>query len=142
MNTEEIIKLAREAGGYQFTSPPTDWDEGDFVISPEQLSKFATLVRNEALEALKAENEARPHGELIRELLDSRMPKSEREHAAVREIERLRGALEEVRRRSSIGVIDSSNRSELEVVLGDICLYVDAVLWQEYLLRDQEEDNA
>jgi hypothetical protein len=33
---------------------------------------------------------ARPHDELIRELLDSRIPKSEREHAAAREIERLR----------------------------------------------------
>lgn len=88
------------------------------------------------------EKQARPHGELIRELLDSRIPKSEREHAAVREIERLRGALEEVRRRSSIGVIDSSNKSQLYIGLGDICLYVDAVLWQEYLLREQlEEDN-
>lgn len=59
MNTEEIIKLAREAGGYDgFTSPPTDWDEGDFVISPEGLLKFATLVRNEALEELQAEVES------------------------------------------------------------------------------------
>lgn len=59
MTIDEIIKLAREAGGYdEFTSPPTDWNKGDFVISPEQLSKFATLVRNEALEALKAEIEA------------------------------------------------------------------------------------
>lgn len=36
------------------------------------------------------EKQARPHDELIRELLDSRIPKSEREHAAAREIERLR----------------------------------------------------
>ena len=34
--------------------------------------------------------QARPHCELIAELLDSRQPKTEREHAAVREIERLR----------------------------------------------------
>ena len=34
--------------------------------------------------------QARPHDELICELLDSRRPKTEREHAAVREIERLR----------------------------------------------------
>ena len=54
MTIEEIIKLAREVGGYDgFTSPPTDWDEGDFVIfviSPEELLKFASLVRNAALE--------------------------------------------------------------------------------------------
>lgn len=41
------------------------------------------------------EKQARPHGELIRELLDSRIPKSEREHAAAREIERLREALKD-----------------------------------------------
>lgn len=72
MNTEEIIKLAREAGGNdEFTSPPTDWNKGLFVISPEQLSKFATLVRNAALdEAIKVIEEYRipvgnsPAGEL------------------------------------------------------------------------------
>ena len=37
--------------------------------------------------------QARPHDELICELLDSRRPKTEREHAAVREIERLRAEL-------------------------------------------------
>ena len=40
--------------------------------------------------------QARPHDELICELLDSRRPKTEREHAAVREIERLRAELAEV----------------------------------------------
>ena len=39
--------------------------------------------------------QARPHCELIAELLDSRQPKTEREHAAVREIERLRAELAE-----------------------------------------------
>lgn len=34
--------------------------------------------------------QARPHDELIAELLDSRRAKTEREHAAAREIERLR----------------------------------------------------
>ena len=38
--------------------------------------------------------QARPHDELICELLDSRRPKTEREHAAVREIERLRHDIE------------------------------------------------
>lgn len=72
MNTEEIIKLAREAGGNdEFTSPPTDWINGYFVISPEHLSKFATFVRNAALkEAIKVIEEYRipvgnsPAGEL------------------------------------------------------------------------------
>ena len=39
--------------------------------------------------------QARPHDELICELLDSRRPKTEREHAAAREIERLRAELAE-----------------------------------------------
>lgn len=43
MTTEEIIKLARKAGA-------TDWNEGDFVISPGGLLKFAALVRNATLE--------------------------------------------------------------------------------------------
>ena len=38
--------------------------------------------------------QARPHCELIAELLDSRQPKTEREHAAEREIERLRHDIE------------------------------------------------
>ena len=37
--------------------------------------------------------QARPHSELIAQLLDSRIPKTEREHAAAREIERLRADL-------------------------------------------------
>lgn len=58
MNTEEIIKLAREAGGNdEFTSPPTDWIKGYFVISPENLSKFAELVRNAVLEECASEFE-------------------------------------------------------------------------------------
>lgn len=43
-----------------------------------------------------SEKQARPHDELIRELLDSRIPKSEREHAAAREIERLREEVKEL----------------------------------------------
>ena len=41
--------------------------------------------------------QARPHKELIAELLDSRRLKTEREHAAAREIERLHGLLEAAR---------------------------------------------
>lgn len=51
MTITDVIEMARKAGGHDgFTSPPTDWVEGDFVISPEALLKFATLVRNAVLE--------------------------------------------------------------------------------------------
>ncbi len=51
MTITDVIEMARKAGGYDgFTSPPTDWDEGNFVISPEELLKFAALVRNVTLE--------------------------------------------------------------------------------------------
>lgn len=51
MTKTDVIEMARKAGGYDgHTSPPTDWDEGDFVISPEELQKFAALVRAQALE--------------------------------------------------------------------------------------------
>ena len=41
------------------------------------------------------ECDATPHEELIRQILDSRIPKNEREWAAGREIERLRGLVDE-----------------------------------------------
>lgn len=47
----------------------------------------------------KIQNEskqARQHDELIAELLDSRAPKTEREHAAAREIERLRSLCDDL----------------------------------------------
>ena len=51
MTITDVIEMARKAGGYDgFISPPTDWNDGDFVISPEGLLKFATLIRNKALE--------------------------------------------------------------------------------------------
>jgi len=42
-----------------------------------------------SIEAMKAT----PHKQLIDELMDCRIPKTEREHAAAREIERLRQAI-------------------------------------------------
>lgn len=42
--------------------------------------------------------QATPHETLLAELLDSRVPKSEREHAAKREIERLTAERDELRR--------------------------------------------
>lgn len=42
----------------------------------------------------------------------------------------LRGALGEIRTRSWTGVM-RSNKSELDVALADICLFVDVVLWKE-----------
>lgn len=41
--------------------------------------------------------QATPHAELIAEIMDSRVPKNDREHAAGREIERLTGDLVEAR---------------------------------------------
>lgn len=40
---------------------------------------------------------ARPHAELLAEIMDSRIPKTEREHAAAREIERLTRERDELR---------------------------------------------
>lgn len=58
MTITDVIEMARKAGGYDgFTSPPTDWDEGNFVISPEELLKFAALVRNAVLEECASEFE-------------------------------------------------------------------------------------
>jgi hypothetical protein len=45
---------------------------------------------------------ATPHEELIAELLDSRIPKTEREHAAAREVEKLRQAIAEAEEQESV----------------------------------------
>ena len=45
--------------------------------------------------AQQVAQKATPREQLLKELMDSRVPKTEREHAAVREIERLRAALAE-----------------------------------------------
>lgn len=104
MNTEEIIKLAREAGGNdEFTSPPTDWNKGDFVISPEQLSKFAALIRNAALK------------EAIKVIEEYRIP--------VR-AERLEKALKDIRSLSSI----NHDPFALTVLLSDIHHIADTAL--------------
>lgn len=47
---------------------------------------------------LREEKAATPHNELIAQLLDSRLPKTEREHAAAREIEALRAEVERWKR--------------------------------------------
>ena len=50
---------------------------------------------------------------------------------AVREIERLREALEDIRSRSSIDLAMRSDPFELTAMLGDIYQIADAVLWRE-----------
>ena len=58
MTITDVIEMARKAGGNdEFTSPPTDWIKGYFVISPEELLKFAALVRNAVLEECAAKFE-------------------------------------------------------------------------------------
>lgn len=47
---------------------------------------------------LREEKAATPHKELIKQLLDSRIPKTEREHAAAREIEVLRAEVDRWKR--------------------------------------------
>ena len=70
-------------------------------ITPE-LSRAEGVGLNELLgcrlleDDMNESKQARQHDELIAELLDSRVPKTEREHAAAREIERLRGLCDDL----------------------------------------------
>lgn len=57
--------------------------------------------------------QARPHDELISELLDSRRLKTGREHAAAREIERLR-ADNMALRMALRGMVDTADRVDLD----------------------------
>lgn len=54
MNREDIIRMAKEAGGYQFNSAPAHWDDEDFAMSPDDLAKFAALVAAAEREACAA----------------------------------------------------------------------------------------
>ena len=49
MTRDEIIELTRSVGGYDgFTSIPSDWDNGDFVISPDQLCRLTEEIAKRA----------------------------------------------------------------------------------------------
>ena len=70
--------------------------------------------------------QARPHCELIAELLDSRQPKTEREHAAVREIERLRHDIERHIAIASEHATECERlRAELAVARSELAVSVD-----------------
>lgn len=64
-------------------------------------------------EALRLEKQATPHNMLIEELLSSLTPKTEREHAAAREIEKLRAALAEQDSEPGVLGIASSNTGRI-----------------------------
>ena len=59
MTDEKMLELAERAGAWTPIGLPTDWNAGDTVFSPNELRKFAALVRREALEeAIRALMEA------------------------------------------------------------------------------------
>jgi chromosome segregation ATPase len=87
--------------------------------------------------------QARPHCELIAELLDSRQPKTEREHAAVREIERLRHDIERhIAMASELATENERLRADNERLLLDVGALVssrDEARSARYALRTDKE---
>ena len=82
--------------------------------------------------------QARPHDELICELLDSRRPKTEREHAAVREIERLRHDIERhVEIACELATENERLRAELTEAKEALRLCVDVVQHISYAWQGQ-----
>jgi hypothetical protein len=61
----------------------------------------------------EAAQQATPREQLMKELMDSRVPKTEREHAAVREIERLRAALADTQDWSELEALRESLREHM-----------------------------
>ena len=80
--------------------------------------------------------QARPHCELIAELLDSRQPKTEREHAAVREIERLRHDIE---RHIAIA---SEHATECERLRAELELHKGALIAEQEHVETLEAELA
>jgi len=72
-----------------------------------------------SLEAMKKPMAATPHKQLIDELMDSRIPKSEREHAAAREIEKLRKVIEAAEKQEPVAWYPIATApAETEVFIG------------------------
>lgn len=77
--------------------------------------------------------QATPHTELIAQLLDSRVSKTEREHAASREIERLQAECAQLRadaidRQNNVVVSLRKRVMTLEIELGE---YANPLNWEE-----------
>jgi len=52
MPNEMIKELAEQANWRNPSGLPSDWDQGDYVVSPEQMQKFAKLVIKKYTESL------------------------------------------------------------------------------------------
>ena len=52
MPNEMIKELAEQANWRIPEGLPSDWDQGDYVVSPEQMQKFAKLVIKKYTESL------------------------------------------------------------------------------------------
>lgn len=55
MKQEQIIEFAKKAECYESHSLPSDWDEGDWIASLDQLALFASLVEQATLDKIKRE---------------------------------------------------------------------------------------
>jgi hypothetical protein len=52
----ELIKeLAEQANWWKPLGLPSDWNEGDYVVSPEQMEKFAELIKQAIYDIVKEE---------------------------------------------------------------------------------------
>jgi hypothetical protein len=52
---KQIKELAVKAKLYAASSLPSNWDEGDYIISPKELEKFAELIIRECFKAAMIE---------------------------------------------------------------------------------------
>jgi hypothetical protein len=59
---ERIRELAEQADWWIPLGLPSDWNEGDYVVSPTQLKKFAQSIVQECAELLPPEMTHGPDG--------------------------------------------------------------------------------
>lgn len=52
---EQIKELAEQAEWWKPLGLPSDWDDDDYIVSPEQAKKFARLIIQACLEQCAAE---------------------------------------------------------------------------------------
>ena len=47
INNERIEQLAEQADWWKPRGLPSNWDDGDYVVSPKEMKKFAELIVKE-----------------------------------------------------------------------------------------------
>ena len=64
---ERIQEIVAKADWWKPNGLPSDWDEDDYIVSPEQLNRFSELIAQECIDILMKSEHAMNHPEELSE---------------------------------------------------------------------------